>query len=684
MGRAGAGQKTDRPRRYPGAVRAAFLVLVVLGLGAAGCSRPGRELTTWQAADGSTVSLPGNHRFGGLPEAPYVLRSDVALAAAERGQTLTLLVPCFHDDLALRIDGAVVPNVGDSLLGEHRFLVGPHLTDHATLPLELAVSADAYELGFGLAPRLAVGAVTHPSVLARIGHYVAIADLALIAVFGLLFGLSYLLDRTRVADAAFAAGALISTVAPLTHLGVLQQLGPYAKLVMFWSLSGTNLAVLYFNAAFFDIGKPPRRLVQAFVALAVLAIPTPYSDGYTLAWVIAMFVVDLWFVAQVLRWLWGAARRGERQREARGFLATMVLLFLAIAPDMIGLNIGYAVYGGLHVLPLGAVGFTIAQAIFLGREQVVRQRQLARTAEELRRQVAERSRELAEALAKLPQRADALETDRVIAGRYRVVRKLGAGGMGVVYEVERTDDRQRLALKTLRGRAETDLMARFAREAQIAAGLDHPNVVPVLDVGVADGGLYLVMPLVTGGSLEGSRARFGDPAWARPLLRQLAGGLAALHARDIVHRDLKPGNVLVAGDQIRIADFGLASLRSSDAFGDTMASGELDSALAATAVPASPALTQRGDLFGTPGYMAPELAAGVQNASTASDVFALGVIAFEMLTGKPPFAEPPVMARLHGRSIATPAPGGLPDVIVRCLAVEPAERPTAGDVAAAL
>ncbi len=310
------------------------------------------------------------------------------------------------------------------------------------------------------------------------------------------------------------------------------------------------------------------------------------------------------------------------------------------------------------------------------RAAELRERELERVSEEVRRQVAERSRELSEALGKLSHGRVAVEAERMIDGRYRIVRRLGAGGMGVVYEVERSGDQRRLALKTLRGRASPDTMARLAREAHIAAQLDHPNLVPVLDIGIADGGLFLVMPLIGGGSLEQQRARFGDALWATPLLGSIVAGLAALHERGILHRDLKPGNILLADGVPAIADFGLASV-SIDPHADTLASS---AAHADTAAP----LTRAGDLMGTPAYMAPELAAGASSASPASDVFAFGVIAHELLLGCRPFAEPVVFARAEGRVVPPLKLDGIPDLVARSLELEPAKRPTAVELATAL
>jgi hypothetical protein len=305
---------------------------------------------------------------------------------------------------------------------------------------------------------------------------------------------------------------------------------------------------------------------------------------------------------------------------------------------------------------------------------LLRERELDRVNEEVRRQVAERSRELSETLGRLSQAPVAIEADRTIDGRYRVVRRLGVGGMGAVYEVERAADHRRLALKTLRGRANPDRLARFAREAQIAAQLDHPNLVPVLDVGIADGVLFLVMPLIGGGSLEQQRARFGDAGWAAPLLARIAAGLAALHERGILHRDLKPGNILMADGVPQIADFGLSSLRV-DPTGDTLASPD---PRADTAAP----LTRAGDLMGTPAYMAPELVAGASAASPASDVFAFGVIAYELMCGRAPFAEPIVFARAEGRAVEMPSLDGVGAPIARALDLDPAKRPSAVELAA--
>jgi hypothetical protein len=322
----------------------------------------------------------------------------------------------------------------------------------------------------------------------------------------------------------------------------------------------------------------------------------------------------------------------------------------------------------------------VGQHIAIAIDNATAYRAVERTAAELRYQVAARSRELGDALAQLGQLA-ALDVGRVIDDRYRIRRKIGEGGMGAVFEVEHTSNGARFALKTLRGRATTNLMVRFAREAQIAARLQHPNLVPVIDVGISDGALFLVMPLVQGSSLEGQRPRFGDAGWARPLLAQTAAGLAALHANGIVHRDLKPANVLIANDVACIADFGIASLRDTD---DDRA---LQSrALADTELRAAP-LTQAGEFFGTPHYMAPELAMRTLDARASSDMFSFGVLAYELMSGRAPFAEPPVIVRLRGGLPIAPTKLSMTvvgELIDRCLQSDPEGRPSAREMEAAL
>jgi serine/threonine protein kinase len=231
------------------------------------------------------------------------------------------------------------------------------------------------------------------------------------------------------------------------------------------------------------------------------------------------------------------------------------------------------------------------------------------TTAELQRQIAARSQDVGSVLAKLVQRSqEPIDAGRVIDGRYRVIRWLGAGGVGAVHEVERLADARRFALKTLHGNVDPEAMARFAREAEIAARLNHPNLVPIIDFGVSDGGLFLVMELIDGGSLEDDRSRFGNAAWAFPLLGGIATGLAAMHELGIVHRDLKPENILVSNGIARIADFGLASLHTDRSA--EMGAGRL---------------THAGEVFGTFDYMSPELAGGSRRAAAASDVFAFGV-----------------------------------------------------------
>jgi hypothetical protein len=288
---------------------------------------------------------------------------------------------------------------------------------------------------------------------------------------------------------------------------------------------------------------------------------------------------------------------------------------------------------------------------------------------EVAHQVAERSKELGVELARGEATIDArsLSPGERFADRYEVIAPLGEGGMGAVYEVQRTTDAARLALKAITGEVSSTAAARFAREAEIGARVRHRNVISIVDVGLFEGVPYLAMELVRGGSLEMHRERFGDPSWSLPILRQVLDGLAALHAAGVVHRDLKPANVLLGGDArdpaVKISDFGISRL-------GVVVPG------AATSL----RLTGTGTMLGTPLYMAPETGSA-RVPDRSADMFSLGIMAFEMLTGHAPFPVPAVFMAAAGR-LPTPVlhapdvPLEIRRLILGCLQIDAAQRPT--------
>lgn len=250
----------------------------------------------------------------------------------------------------------------------------------------------------------------------------------------------------------------------------------------------------------------------------------------------------------------------------------------------------------------------------------------------------------------------------------------------VVFEVERLEDKRRFALKVLSSRVDASGLVRFAREAQIAGQLTDENLISVVDLDVnASEGLYIVMELVEGSSLDDSAGRFGDLAWARPILRQIAHGLAVLHAHGIVHRDLKPANVLLSKGVAKIADFGISRLASVTANDPTSAAPLVDVA-APTLLDA--ALTEAGAILGTPMYMAPELIRGTREAPPSTDVFSFGIIAHELLVGRYPFPTAPIVVAgwtCPPLDLAS-LPRELADVVSRCLDADPARRPRAAEL----
>ncbi len=261
----------------------------------------------------------------------------------------------------------------------------------------------------------------------------------------------------------------------------------------------------------------------------------------------------------------------------------------------------------------------------------------------------------------------------LIAGRYRLEARLAAGGMGEVHRAVDTVLNRPVAVKLLRDEiaGHPDAVARFQREAQVAASLSHPNVAVVHDHGQHEGRWFIVMEFVDGETVEELLQRDGrvSPEPACRLAARVADALSAAHARGLVHRDIKPGNVMIGRDgRVRVTDFGVAA------------------ALAATTP-----LTRSGAVVGTPTYLSPEQARGVP-VGPAADLYALGVLLFELLTGTPPYDGSAPMEVL-GQHLFAPVPdlaarepavpAELAELTRDLLAKEPEQRPASAAAVAA-
>ena len=278
-----------------------------------------------------------------------------------------------------------------------------------------------------------------------------------------------------------------------------------------------------------------------------------------------------------------------------------------------------------------------------------------------------------------------------LAERYRFQRVLGAGGMATVHLAEDLRHRRPVAVKVLRADFGVSLGAeRFLREIRIAAQLQHPHIVPVFDSGEDGGLLWYAMPLVEGETLRARLAREGrlPVAEAARIAREVADALGYAHGRGVVHRDIKPENILLSRGHALVTDFGVAKAISA-------AAGHADRPEApdgATDVPTGE-LTTAGISLGTPTYMAPEQAVGDADVDHRADLYALGVVAYEMLAGAPPFAGT-AQQLLAAHVMQTPEPlssrrADLPErvttAVMRCLEKEPGRRfATADELAAAL
>jgi WD40 repeat protein/serine/threonine protein kinase len=275
-------------------------------------------------------------------------------------------------------------------------------------------------------------------------------------------------------------------------------------------------------------------------------------------------------------------------------------------------------------------------------------------------------------------------------GQYTLIRELGQGGMGVVYLAEQTNLKRAVALKVIRHgvNATSEEVSRFRAEAEAVARLQHPNIVQIHEVGSQEGVYYLALEYVNGGSLDQHLAGTPqDPRAAARLIETLARAVHHAHQRGILHRDLKPANVLLWNIEdrgSRIEDRGPLSSSRSSIFDPRSSIPKITDFGMAKRLESGDARTPSGLVLGTPSYMAPEQASGKYGTVAASvDVYGLGALLYEMLTGRPPFKGATVLSTLEQLTSQEPLapsrfqrhiPRDLETICLKCLEKEPGKR----------
>ena len=534
----------------------------------------------------------------------YVLRTEVPRDALPDAP-LSLVIPHFEGLVDLYVDGEHAIAAQYEPIEDYRH-AGPHLWHLPPLPagdaplrLELRVDHRWTQSGWlGTVPRIQEARRLDGHVLAIVAFndFGAVATVSALLLIGLMSLWVYVSDRSRRSYLWFAVQLFAASYYPL-HLSGYSQLfvGVYDTLLVALSLDLALLsAVMFTHLEFSDaLGRSPRAWPWLVAAGAVAVISLASSDPFRSTTMGARAVLALLAVVSIYQVIVGVRlrRRPQRPRGSGVFLAEWLVLGSTSTFDGIAwLGLGEPL-GGIRSACLGLGVFAVLNSLRLAREhshsmgttdvlneQLARrvealetkQREVQELNERLREQMSHRSRQLFSMLSQLGTRNNTtpqlrLQPGDLVAGRYRVMYEIGAGGMGVVYAVLRQADEMRLALKVTM-QSDAWGLARLAREAEIATKVDHPNVVALMDVDIDPqrGFLFMVMEHVDGPSLAEYKQGFGrDRKWALDVLQQVASGLAALHAVGVVHRDLKPANVLLVerrdgGLQVKITDFGIS------------------------------------------------------------------------------------------------------------------------------
>ena len=767
--------------------------------------------------DAWKVTLPGSpaedvrlpaHFDRGLPEAnsTYALDTKVDVPPEMRGKPLTLAIRHLPAISTLQVDGEEAVLLDASMLdryrrvGPQRWRIPEHASKDGQLALSLTVEHRWAQSAWVLSPPELSSTLDGGSLLLSISAFnttFAVGAVCASAFVVLLFGFLFvsLSGARRIAYGLFALGGATGMFYPAFALGLTQPFfGAYDAVVTAVMLTVAAISAIHFSHAYFNL-EPPHR---AWKLVPLLAFGTAIfaHNPFTASQYLGPIVVAVTALNASMQ-LWLLVRlRSPKPRPKNLYLIVLAWPATAVlgVPDFVaGLGAGDPLLG-LRTASLGITLICLLQATALSREHLLslrraddlnaelaarvellesKRREVEVLNDELKRQIAARSRELAESLVEgkeLEGPVKALEPGDTIDDRYRIVRVIGAGGMGAVYEAERLADNKHFALKVLSLMTDGAARARFAREAQVAATVNHPNVVSIVDFDQAsDGYLFLVMEFVEGNTLHDVRRRHLDVPWTLYVLAQVASALDAIHKKGIVHRDLKPGNVLLSRGAdgrrplVKITDFGISSLvdektslarraaplsrppSAPPPSGPPSANEEKTTAARRMPPSANPApetpspapeagatvtvhesdlerdapshtdshaptlmrvdsqprtgdsvrpeLTETGVVFGTPSYMAAELGAGTKSATRSADIFSLGVIAFELLTGRRPFRQSPLHARMEGHPLPVAQKFGeacpMLDKVVafmldRAIGHDPAARPSAHELAEAL
>ncbi len=674
-----------------------LVAAVVFFLGLVGCHAPAStlELRDWKlqvpsSALETSLELPARiddrlprHRC------TYVLRTRVALPPELRGQALALSVPMLRALATVRVNGRDVASSNEPLIavyrasGPHRWLVPTELTTDPEISIEVTVHHDWQQSAWlDTTPHLTRADAFDPTM--QWAH--VFGDILPILAVGLLFGTGfasavlYALDRRNKGFAGLAVTGFTVSEYLLFEAGITQFLGPQLEMA-FMGMCVTTGALSQVAMLHSHFSLPPPGRVWTVGWIATLLVDLTFRDPFSSSLIVGR--VSIAFITCCVMYLLFLCVRAYRRPVPAPTSMINFIAFAAFGACLVPTGFHWtgirtesaaAVQSAVVGIMLYALTqfYALSQMHTLAiRTSEMRQGEIGVLNQELRRQLAERSARLSEALARLgasqsgtPQLIGGTEVD----GEYRVVRQLGKGAMGTAYLVHRISDGAVLAIKVLTNISDARIMARFAREAHIAARIQHPNLLSIIDIRFASSGfMYLVMEYVDGSPLVAHRHRFGELPWALVTLRGIAEGLAALHAEGIVHRDIKPDNILMTqGGLPKIADFGISRMvddpRPPESRPPVMPSSgqraELDSADTTASLSALPQggsfLTEEGEVVGTPAYMAPELVGLREPPGPAADVFSFGVLAFELLTGRRPFDTAPAVALLRGDAPSEP------------------------------